>query len=222
MAELDVREQFLGRFAEPLSGAARRRIVIWHDADGEFEEDFDALAAAAEAGELPAGERPLWFLKAEDGALFSAKRTLAREDTASDFAVYRQRPAGDVAGDLLADIELYAEHFQADGLSLIVQAVGAADTSELRAAISELRTFFAAKPRVAAFAAVMPGASSGADVRPGCWRRRWAKWRPRPRPSCGPSPWRPWPTKRRARPAAPWASSHATEPTGRSRATWRP
>lgn len=167
MAELDVREQFLGRFAEPLSGAARRRIVIWHDADGEFEEDFDALAAAAEAGELPAGERPLWFLKAEDGALFSAKRTLAREDTASDFAVYRQRPAGDVAGDLLADIELYAEHFQADGLSLIVQAVGAADTSELRAAISELRTFFAAKPRVAAFAAVMPGVSSGADVRAG-------------------------------------------------------
>lgn len=167
MAELDVREQFLGRFSEPLSGAARRRIVIWHDADGEFEEDFDALAIAAEAGELPAGARPLRFLKAEDGALFTAKRAMAREDTASDFAVYRQRPAGDVAGDLLADIELYAEHFQADGLSLIVQAVGAADTSELRAAISELRPFFAAKPRVAAFAAVMPGASSGADVRAG-------------------------------------------------------
>ena len=167
MAELDVREQFLGRFAEPLSGAARRRIVIWHDADGEFEEDFDALAAAAEAGELPAGERPLRFLKAEDGALFAAKRTLAREDTESDFAVHRQRPMGDIAGDLLADIELYAEHFQADGLSLMVQAVGAADTAEVREALAELRPFFAAKDRLSAFATVMPRATDAADVRAG-------------------------------------------------------
>lgn len=167
MAELDVREQFLGRFAEPLSGAARRRIVVWHDADGEFEEDFDALAAAAEAGELPAGERPLRFLKAEDGALFAAKRTLAREDTESDFAVHRQRPMGDIAGDLLADIELYAEHFQADGLSLMVQAVGAADTAEVREALAELRPFFAAKDRLSAFATVMPRATDAADVRAG-------------------------------------------------------
>ena len=164
---MDVRAQFLGRFAEPLSGAARRRIVIWHDADGEFEEDFDALAAAAEAGGLPAGDRPLRFLKAENGALFSAKRTLAREDMESDFAVYRRRPAGDIAGDLLADIELYAEHFQADGLSLMVQALGAADTAEVRGALAELRPFFAAKERLSAFATVMPHATDAADVRAG-------------------------------------------------------
>lgn len=165
MAELNVREQFLGRFSEPLSGAARRRVVIWHDADGEFEGDFDALAT--EAGKLPAAERPLRFLKAEDGALFAAKRTLAREDTESDFAVYRQRPAGDIAGDLLADIELFAEHFRADGLSLLVQAVGAADTAEVREALADLRPFFAAKDRLAAFAAVMPHATDAADVRAG-------------------------------------------------------
>ena len=53
MAEMDVRAQFLGRFAEPLSGAARRRIVIWHDADGEFEEDFDALAGTARTVRQP-------------------------------------------------------------------------------------------------------------------------------------------------------------------------
>ena len=115
MAEIDVRERFLARFGEPLSGAARRRIVIWHDADGEFEEAFDALAADAEAGRLDGGARPLRFLKIQDGVLFSAKRTLAREDTESDFALYRCRAGSDLAGDLLADVELYAEHFQADG-----------------------------------------------------------------------------------------------------------
>ncbi|MFR5092478.1 MAG: hypothetical protein ACLTDR_11200 [Adlercreutzia equolifaciens] len=122
MAELNVREQFLGRFSEPLSGAARRRIVIWHDADGEFEGDFDALAA--EAGKLPAAERPLRFLKAEDGALFAAKRTLAREDTGKPTPRCTVSAGGDIAGDLLADIELFAEHFRADGLSLSVAGGG--------------------------------------------------------------------------------------------------
>lgn len=167
MAEIDVRERFLARFDEPLSGAARRRIVIWHDADGEFEEAFDALAADAEAGRLDGGARPLRFLKIQDGALFSAKRTLAREDTESDFALYRCRAGSDLAGDLLADVELYAEHFQADGLSLLVQAVGAVDTSEVRGVLAELRPFFAAKDRTAAFVAVMPRVQSATDVRAG-------------------------------------------------------
>lgn len=167
MAELDVRERFLARFAEPLPGAARRRIVIWHDADGEFEEAFDAMAAEAEAGASLGGERPLRFAKAEDGSLFATKRLLAREDAESDFAVYRRRAAGDIAGDLLADIELYAEHFQADGLSLLVQSLGAEDTSEVREALGQMRPFFAAKDRVAKFAAVMPRAASAAAVRAG-------------------------------------------------------
>lgn len=45
---MDVRAQFLWRFAEPLSGAARRRIVIWHDAGGCFDEDLDVLVPSVE------------------------------------------------------------------------------------------------------------------------------------------------------------------------------
>ncbi|MEC4183411.1 BREX-1 system phosphatase PglZ type A [Adlercreutzia sp. R21] len=167
MTEIDVRERFLARFAEPLFGAARRRIVIWHDADGEFEEAFDGLTADAEAGRFDQGVRPLRFLKIQDGSLFSAKRMLSREDTESDFALYRCRAGSDLTGDLFADVELYAEHFQADGLSLLVQTVGAVDTSEVRGALAELRPFFAAKDRVAAFVAVMPQAQSATDVRAG-------------------------------------------------------
>ncbi|MCI9261631.1 BREX-1 system phosphatase PglZ type A [uncultured Adlercreutzia sp.] len=165
--QTEAKDQFLARFAAPLSGAARRRIVVWHDADGEFSEDFDALAAAAAAGQLTPGERPLQFARDEDGVLFALKRRIAREDTESDFALYRPRAAGDIAGDLLADIELYAEHFQADGLSLLVQDLGAADTREVREALAELRAFFAAKDRTAKFKAVMSQARTAADVRAG-------------------------------------------------------
>lgn len=69
--QTEAKDQFLARFAAPLSGAARRRIVVWHDADGEFSEDFDALAAAAAAGQLTPGERPLQFARDEDGVLFA-------------------------------------------------------------------------------------------------------------------------------------------------------
>lgn len=49
VAEMDVCERFLGRFAEPLSGTARRRIiVIWHDAGSCFDEDLDVLVPSAE------------------------------------------------------------------------------------------------------------------------------------------------------------------------------
>ena len=164
MTEMNAAQQFLVRFAEPLSGAERRRIVIWHDAAGEFEEDFDGLAVAAASGEVQTGERPVRFEKAQDGSLFSLKRLIAREDTESDFAVYRQRAAGDIAGDLLADIELYAEHFRADGLSLLLQSLDAADTAEVRRALEDMRAFFVAKDRVARFAAVAPHPQNAGDV----------------------------------------------------------
>ena len=44
MSQIDVIEQLKQRFAEPLDECAQRRIVVWHDADGEFEEQFDGLA----------------------------------------------------------------------------------------------------------------------------------------------------------------------------------
>ncbi len=167
MATTDIKEQFLGRFAKPLSGAARRRIVIWHDADAEFAEAFDELIAAAQTNEVAPDGRPVQFVKAEDGCMFALKKRIARDDTESDFAIYRQRPAGDIADDLLADIELYAEHFQADGLSLLVQDLGAADTREVRRELETLRPYFAAKDRVKRFVDLMPHAQNERDVQLG-------------------------------------------------------
>lgn len=177
MANIDVKEQFIGLFAQPLEGIAKRRVVIWHDPAGEFEQDFESLMGdggfvestiasnGEKAGALDA--RPIAFLKDEEGKLFNLKRAILRELSDSDIALYRRRPSGDIQGDMLADVELYADQFQADALSLLQQSTAATNTLEVRQALDELRTFFASKERLSQYVAIMPGAQSASDVRAG-------------------------------------------------------
>ena len=93
---------------------------MWHDAEGEFAATFAELAEGGfgEAVEqrLP---RPVRFVEACDGHMFEVKRLIAREDTTSDMLVYRQQGRGGLEGDWLADVELYADQFSADYLSLL-------------------------------------------------------------------------------------------------------
>lgn len=118
MSQIDVIEQLKQRFAEPLGECAQRRIVVWHDADGEFEEQFDGLAqrgfddAGVVDGVMPASgdfPRAVRFVKAEDGVMFAVKRLVNREDAANDILLYRKQPRGVAEGDWLADVELYAD-----------------------------------------------------------------------------------------------------------------
>ena len=44
MPKIDVEEQLKLRFLQPLSSCAPRRVVVWHDADGEFAPEFERLA----------------------------------------------------------------------------------------------------------------------------------------------------------------------------------
>ena len=93
MNQLDINEQLKLRFARPLGDFDARRVVVWHDPDGEFEEDFDKLAAegfdgaGVADGVMPAGggfPRNLRFLKAEEGVMFLAKKLIARDDVAEE------------------------------------------------------------------------------------------------------------------------------------------
>ena len=104
MAKLDVKEQLKARFDAPLEPGADRRIVIWHDEAGEFEEEFDAIAQAARDSEeaVNGTERPLCSIKALEGGLFEAKYFINVVDTQGDILVYRRRPVGDLDGDFLA------------------------------------------------------------------------------------------------------------------------
>ena len=93
MPKIDVEEQLKLRFLQPLPACMLRRVVIWHDADGEFAPEFERLAAegfdgaGADDGVMPAHgdfERPVRFLEACEGHMFAVKKLINRDDLASD------------------------------------------------------------------------------------------------------------------------------------------
>ena len=176
MNQLDINEQLKLRFARPLSDFDARRVVVWHDPDGEFEEDFDKLAAegfdgaGVADGVMPAGggfPRNLRFLKAEEGVMFLAKKLIARDDVENDILLYRKRGKGKVEGDWLADVELYAESFQADRFSLLATELGASNVDAVRDALRGFQGYFASKARIKKFHDCMPEPSSAEDVEVG-------------------------------------------------------
>ncbi len=155
----EVLGQLTALLGAPLDAGARRRIVMWYDAEGEFSEDFSLLASDGLPG-VDGLPRRVRLLKAIEGDMFSVKRLLCREDQESDFVVYRQRSSGCSEGDWLADIALYADVFQADSASLLLGSLGAEDTTEMRRALRDYRPFFGAKDRVAWISQAVPGAST--------------------------------------------------------------
>ena len=173
MSQIDVIEQLKQRFLQPLEECAQRRIVVWHDADGEFEELFDELAqqgfegagsiddVMAAMGDFP---RAIRFVKAEDGVMFTVKRLINCEDTLNDILLYRKQPRGVVEGDWLADVELYADYFQADYFSLLADQIGAADSGAVRQALQKHKKFFAARTRIKHFVTVVPAPVSAEDI----------------------------------------------------------
>lgn len=167
----DIKQMIKERFARPLADCAERRIVIWHDADGEFEavfqelgtqQGFCTIGADASVDEIPDGV--VCCLEARDGNTFQAKRLVCRLAANRDFLLYRKRGAYQLDGDWFADVEMYAEHFQADFVSLLVEQLHAADTFEVRDALRSMQPFFAAQNRIAKFTTLIPSPQNRADV----------------------------------------------------------
>ncbi len=166
-------QQLKARFAQPLPDFYNRRVVVWHDPEGEFEQQFDALAetgfddAGAADALMPAGEgfaRAVRFVKAEDGVMFTVKRLIARDDVENDILLYRKRARGNIDGDWLADVELYADHFQADFISLLADELGAPDAEAVRGALGKHRAFFQSKQRLRKFSQCVPTPVSNEQV----------------------------------------------------------
>ena len=173
MPKIDVEEQLKLRFLQPLTACMLRRVVIWHDADGEFAPEFERLAAegfdgaGADDGVMPAHgdfERPVRFVEACEGCMFAVKKLINRDDLANDILLYRRCPRGRLEGDWLADVELYADQFQADYLSLLADQLGIENIDAVRESLREHKTFFDAKTRCVKFAACVPHASGASDI----------------------------------------------------------
>ena len=69
--KIDAFEQIKARLEAPLGHPARRRIVIWHDADGSFEGEF---ARMTESG--LGTSRPVSFARTDEGSAFELKRRI--------------------------------------------------------------------------------------------------------------------------------------------------
>lgn len=160
----DVSEQLAARFGAPLDEYATRRLVIWHDFDGSFEDEFDKISASGFDGQQEV--RPLVFVKADDGSQFELKRRIYRDEPDSDFLIYSKSqkdlsPRG-LEGNWLADVELIAEHFQADFSSMLLDELGAVDSAV--EGIERFKEFFLAADRKRKFTRLMPNAQSKEDV----------------------------------------------------------
>lgn len=173
MPKIDVEEQLKLRFLQPLSACMPRRVVVWHDADGEFAPEFERLAAegfdgaGADDDVMPAHgdfERPVRFVEACEGRMFAVKKLINRDELANDILLYRRCPRGRLEGDWLADVELYADQFQADYLSLLADQLGIENIDVVRESLREHKTFFDAKTRCAKFAACVPHAAGVSDI----------------------------------------------------------
>lgn len=160
----DVSLQLASRFANPLEGNALRRIVMWHDAEGAFEDAFDRLSRAGIES-----ARTVRCVKADEEGAFALKRQIYRLHAEDDFLIYSRgqkdlSPKG-LEGNWLADIEFLAEHFQADFDSLVLDELGAADAA--REGVRCFGRFFKAADRRARFKRLVPAARNVGDVASG-------------------------------------------------------
>ena len=126
---------------EPAAG----RVVVWFDPEGEFAELLDQL-------DLPDVE----LLVEEPNQLFELKRRVNARAVGQNMLLYRRRPRGELAGNWLADVELYATPFQADGTSMLMADLGAQDAPQLRSAVMGLRKFLAKKTNLKRVKALLP------------------------------------------------------------------
>ncbi len=133
-----IQKELAARFEAPLKDFYKRRIVFWHDGEGEFSEMPDLL-------ELPGVK----ILRLTGSNNFIAKKTLLEDDTDSDYLVYNPIKYDDIRENWLLDIELMSEEFRADLLSMRMQELDMASTSELRKAMRLYTKFFDSKERTA-------------------------------------------------------------------------
>ena len=124
MSKESIEKTLQSRFAAPLKDYYKRRILFWHDSDGEFSEMLDTL-------DLPGVK----VLRLTGSNNFVAKKTLLEDDTDSNYLVYNPIHYASIKDNWLLDVELMSEEFRADLLSVRMQELGMASTSEMRKAM---------------------------------------------------------------------------------------
>ena len=127
------------RFAAPLTEFHKRRIVFWHDEDGEFADGVDELV-------LP-GVKVVTLTGSNN---FAVKKLLSADDLTGDYLVYDPLSyKKDQHDDWLLDIKLYSEDFRADLVSLQMEELLVEPSSVMRKTMKLYAKFLDNKDRKA-------------------------------------------------------------------------
>lgn len=127
------------RFAAPLSEFHKRRIVFWHDEDGEFADGVEELV-------LPG----VTIVKLTGTNNFAVKKLLSADDLTGDYLVYDPLSyEKDQHDDWLLDIKLYSEDFRADLVSLQMEELLVEPSSAMRKTMKLYAKFLDNKDRKA-------------------------------------------------------------------------
>lgn len=125
------------RFAAPLPEFHKRRIVFWHDEDGEFAEQVDEL-------ELP----NVKIIKLTGSNNFAVKKLLEADDLTGNYLIYDPLSyEKDQHDDWLLDIRLYSEEFRADLVSLQMEELLVEPSSAMRKTMKLYAKFLNNKER---------------------------------------------------------------------------
>lgn len=132
-----IKSRLAERFAAPLPEFHKRRIIFWHDEDGEFAEAVDELALGG-----------VTLVKLTGKNNFAVKKLLAADDLTSDYLVYDPLAyEKDQKDDWLLDIKLYSEEFRADLVSIQMEELFVEPTSAMRKTMKLYAKFFNNKDR---------------------------------------------------------------------------
>jgi uncharacterized protein (TIGR02687 family) len=134
-----IKQRLADRFAAPLPEFHKRRIVFWHDEDGEFVNAIDEL-------ELPGVN----IIKLTGTNNFAVKKLLSTDDLLGNYLVYDPLTyEKDQHDDWLLDIKLYSEEFRADLVSLQMEELFVEPSSAMRKTMKLYAKFLDNKERKA-------------------------------------------------------------------------
>lgn len=124
------------RFAAPLPEFYKRRIIVWHDEDREFEDRISDITLTDAR-----------IVSLTGSNYFATKKLLGVDDTTSNYLLYCPISHESQEENWLLDIELYSEEFRADMVSMWMDEMGIAQTPALRKGFKQYRKFFNARTR---------------------------------------------------------------------------
>jgi uncharacterized protein (TIGR02687 family) len=134
-----IKSRLSERFAAPLPEFHKRRIVFWHDEDGEFADAVDELVLGG-----------VTLVKLTGKNNFSVKKLLASDDLTGDYLVYDPLSYDkDHKDDWLYDVKLYSEEFRADLVSLQMEELLVEPSSAMRKTMKLYAKFLDNKDRKA-------------------------------------------------------------------------